>query len=90
LVVSEAHPDGDETSPPQQDLEHPTPAVSPRAPSPKKARLESSKEPTMLSGCSSTPLMEEVSYFLLFCIDFTTLNFPPFSLLDVEFFFFLY
>ncbi|KAK1607236.1 hypothetical protein QYE76_030909 [Lolium multiflorum] len=31
LVVSEAHPDGDETSPPQQNLEHPTPAVSPQA-----------------------------------------------------------
>ncbi|KAK1604704.1 hypothetical protein QYE76_028377 [Lolium multiflorum] len=26
LVVSEAHPDGDETLPPQQNLEHPTPA----------------------------------------------------------------
>ncbi|KAK1617450.1 hypothetical protein QYE76_022967 [Lolium multiflorum] len=59
LVVSEAHPDGDETSPPQQNLEHPTPAVSPRASSPKRARVESTKEPTTLSGCSSTPLMEE-------------------------------
>ncbi|KAK1642342.1 hypothetical protein QYE76_060147 [Lolium multiflorum] len=59
LVVSEAHPDGDETSPPQQNLEHPTPAVSPRASSPKRARVESTKEPTILSGCSSTPLMEE-------------------------------
>ncbi|KAK1678676.1 hypothetical protein QYE76_039524 [Lolium multiflorum] len=59
LVVSEAHPDGDETSPPQQNLEHPTPAVSPQAPSPKRARVESAKEPTILAGCSSTPLMEE-------------------------------
>ncbi|KAK1663716.1 hypothetical protein QYE76_051875 [Lolium multiflorum] len=59
LVVSEARPDGDETSPPQQNLEHPTPAVSPQAPSPKRARVESTKEPTILAGCSSTPLMEE-------------------------------
>ncbi|KAK1615544.1 hypothetical protein QYE76_021061 [Lolium multiflorum] len=59
LVVSEAQPDGDETSPPQQNIEHPTPAVSPQAPSPKRARVESAKEPTMLVGCSSTPLMEE-------------------------------
>ncbi|KAK1620405.1 hypothetical protein QYE76_025922 [Lolium multiflorum] len=59
LVVSEARPDGDETSPPQQNPEHPTPAVSPQAPSPKRARVESTKEPTILAGCSSTPLMEE-------------------------------
>ncbi|KAK1649005.1 hypothetical protein QYE76_066810 [Lolium multiflorum] len=59
LVVSEARPDGDETSPPQQNPEHPTPAVSPQAPSPKRARVESTKEPTTLAGCSSTPLMEE-------------------------------
>ncbi|KAK1607690.1 hypothetical protein QYE76_031363 [Lolium multiflorum] len=36
LVVSEAQPDGDETSPPQLNIEHPTPAVSPQAPSPKR------------------------------------------------------
>ncbi|KAK1646949.1 hypothetical protein QYE76_064754 [Lolium multiflorum] len=59
LVVSEAHPDGDETSPPQQNPEHPTPTVSPQAPSPKRARVELAKEPTILTGCSSTPLMEE-------------------------------
>ncbi|KAK1645337.1 hypothetical protein QYE76_063142 [Lolium multiflorum] len=59
LVVSEAQPDGDETSPPQQNIEHPTPAVSPQAPSPKRARVEPAKEPPMLIGCSSTPLMEE-------------------------------
>ncbi|KAK1606787.1 hypothetical protein QYE76_030460 [Lolium multiflorum] len=59
LVVSEAQPDGDETSPPQQDTEHPTPIASPRASSPKRARVDPAKEPTMLIGCSTTPLMEE-------------------------------
>ncbi|KAK1608000.1 hypothetical protein QYE76_031673 [Lolium multiflorum] len=38
LVVSEAQPDGDETSPHQQDIEHPTPIASPRASSPMRAR----------------------------------------------------
>ncbi|KAK1617570.1 hypothetical protein QYE76_023087 [Lolium multiflorum] len=55
LVVS----DGDETSPPQQDTEHPTPVASPRASSPKRARVEPAKEPAILIGCSTTPLMEE-------------------------------
>ncbi|KAK1662255.1 hypothetical protein QYE76_050414 [Lolium multiflorum] len=59
LVVSEARPDGGETSPPPQNLERSTPATSPRAPSPKRARVESSKETTILAGSSSTPLMEE-------------------------------
>ncbi|KAK1679494.1 hypothetical protein QYE76_040342 [Lolium multiflorum] len=59
LVVSEARPDGDEASPPPQNLEHPRPAQSPQAPSPKRARVETTKEPTILTGCSSTSLMEE-------------------------------
>ncbi|KAK1603042.1 hypothetical protein QYE76_037674 [Lolium multiflorum] len=59
LVVSETRPDGDEASPPPQNLEHPKSAESPRAPSPKRARVETAKEPTILTGCSSTSLMEE-------------------------------
>ncbi|KAK1650580.1 hypothetical protein QYE76_068385 [Lolium multiflorum] len=59
LVVSEAQPDGDETSPPQQDIEHPTPIASPRAPSPKRARVEPAKEPTLLIGSSTTPSMDD-------------------------------
>ncbi|KAK1617554.1 hypothetical protein QYE76_023071 [Lolium multiflorum] len=59
LVVSEARPDGDEASPPPQNLEHPRPSQSPQAPSPKRARVETTKEPTILTGCSSTSLMEE-------------------------------
>ncbi|KAK1645344.1 hypothetical protein QYE76_063149 [Lolium multiflorum] len=59
LVVSEAQLDGDETSPPQQDTEHPTPVASPRASSPKRARIEPAKEPVMLIGGSTTPLMDD-------------------------------
>ncbi|KAK1698550.1 hypothetical protein QYE76_015247 [Lolium multiflorum] len=59
LVVSEAQPDGDETSPPQQNTEHPTPVASHRASSPKRTRVEPAKEPAVLIGCSTTPLMEE-------------------------------
>ncbi|KAK1610651.1 hypothetical protein QYE76_034324 [Lolium multiflorum] len=61
LVVSEAQPDGDETSPPQQNIEHPTPVASPRASSPKRARVESVKEPALLTGSSTTPLMDDPS-----------------------------
>ncbi|KAK1663187.1 hypothetical protein QYE76_051346 [Lolium multiflorum] len=59
LVVSEAQPDGDETSPPQQNTEHPTPAVSPQAPSPKRARVEPAKEPILFSGSSTTPSLDD-------------------------------
>ncbi|KAK1686763.1 hypothetical protein QYE76_047611 [Lolium multiflorum] len=59
LVVSEAQPDGDETSPPQQNIEHSTPPASPRAPSPKRARVEPSKEPIMFPGSSSTPSLDD-------------------------------
>ncbi|KAK1684753.1 hypothetical protein QYE76_045601 [Lolium multiflorum] len=68
LVVSEAQPDGDETSTPQQGIELTAPAASPRAPSPKRARVEPVEEPTQLSGGFTTsslndPLMNE--FFLL-------------------------
>ncbi|KAK1697676.1 hypothetical protein QYE76_014373 [Lolium multiflorum] len=59
LVVSEAQPDGDETSPPQQDTEHPTPVASPRASSPKRARVEPAKEPILLTGSSTTPSLDD-------------------------------
>ena len=66
LVVSEAQPDGDETSPPQQDREHPTPVASPRASSPKRARVEPTKESTLLIGGSTTPSMDDVSFHFFF------------------------
>ncbi|KAK1605022.1 hypothetical protein QYE76_028695 [Lolium multiflorum] len=64
LVVSEAQPDGDETSTPQQGIELIAPAASPRAPSSKRARVEPVEEPTQLSGGFTTsslndPLMKE-------------------------------
>ncbi|KAK1646812.1 hypothetical protein QYE76_064617 [Lolium multiflorum] len=59
LVVSEAQPDRDETSPPQQDAEHPTPVASPRASSPKRARVESAKEPILLTGSSTIPSLDD-------------------------------
>ena len=70
LVVSEAQPDGDETSPPQQDIEHPTPIASPRAPSPKRARVELAKEPTLPIDSSTTPSMDDVSSLLLLSSEF--------------------
>ncbi|KAK1699367.1 hypothetical protein QYE76_016064 [Lolium multiflorum] len=59
LVISEAQPDGDETSTPQQDLELTAPVVSPRASSPKRARVEPAKEPTQLIGGSTTPSLDD-------------------------------
>ncbi|KAK1692353.1 hypothetical protein QYE76_009050 [Lolium multiflorum] len=59
LVVSETQPDGEETSPPQQDIEHPTPIASPRAPSPKRARVEPAKEPILPIGSSTTPSLDD-------------------------------
>ena len=63
LVVSEAQPDGDETSTPQQGIELIAPAASPRAPSPKRARVEPVEEPTQLSGGFTTSSLNDVSFF---------------------------
>ena len=81
LVVSEAQPDGDETSPPQQDIEHPTPIASPRAPSPKRARVELAKEPTLPIDSSTTPSMDDVSSLLLCSKIFNAVDSPLFLLL---------
>ncbi|KAK1678045.1 hypothetical protein QYE76_038893 [Lolium multiflorum] len=59
LVVSETQRDGEETSPPQQNVEHSTPPASPRASSPKRARVEPSKEPILFPGNSSTPSLDD-------------------------------
>ncbi|KAK1603224.1 hypothetical protein QYE76_018227 [Lolium multiflorum] len=59
LVVSESRPDGDETSPPQQNIEQPPPVESPRASSPKRVRVEPSKEPIQFPGSSSTPSLDD-------------------------------
>jgi hypothetical protein len=67
LVVSEAQADEDESSSPQQNTEQPTPPASPRAPSPKRARVESITEPALQLGGSTTPLLDDVSPFSFFC-----------------------
>ncbi|KAK1641988.1 hypothetical protein QYE76_059793 [Lolium multiflorum] len=59
LVVSEAQPDEEETSPPQQDVELTAPIESPRASSPKRARVEPAKEPSQLIGSSTTPSLDD-------------------------------
>ncbi|KAK1602589.1 hypothetical protein QYE76_016858 [Lolium multiflorum] len=59
LVVSEAQADGDESSPPQQNTEHPTPPASPRAPLPKRARVEPVTEHALQLGGSTTPPLDD-------------------------------
>ncbi|KAK1627235.1 hypothetical protein QYE76_001550 [Lolium multiflorum] len=59
VVVSEPPIDGEESSPPQQNVGAPTPPSSPRAPSPKKARTEIIPEPTLQLSSSSNPLLED-------------------------------
>ncbi|KAK1670281.1 hypothetical protein QYE76_058440 [Lolium multiflorum] len=59
LIVSEAQHDGDETSPPQQDIVQPPPVESPRASPSKRARIEPSKESIQFPGGSSTPSLDD-------------------------------
>ncbi|KAK1627928.1 hypothetical protein QYE76_002243 [Lolium multiflorum] len=59
LVVSEVHIEGEESSPPQQNIDAPTPPASPLVPSPKRARVESITQPTLQLGGSSTPLLDD-------------------------------
>ena len=69
LVLSETHRAAGETSPPPQDLEMSTPAASPRAPSPKRARVGLGEGQGLLAGSSTTPSLDDVSIFaaILFC-----------------------
>ncbi|KAK1631376.1 hypothetical protein QYE76_005691 [Lolium multiflorum] len=59
LVISEPRVEGEESSPPQQNIGASTPPSSPRAPSPKRARTEVISEPTLQLSSSSNPLMED-------------------------------
>ena len=61
LVVSEVQVEGEESSPPQQNADEPTPPASPHVPSPKRARVETITEPALQLGSSSTPLLDDVS-----------------------------
>jgi hypothetical protein len=74
MVLSEEHCTAAETlPPPQQNTEASTHVPSPRAPLPKKAKAGAGSTQEIVTGSSSTPLMDDVSYlFSLFCLS----NFP--------------
>ncbi|KAK1648415.1 hypothetical protein QYE76_066220 [Lolium multiflorum] len=59
LVVSETPVEGEESSPPQQNVGAPTPPSSPLVPSPKRTRVETIPEPTLQLGSSSSPLLDD-------------------------------
>ena len=61
LVLSETRRAMEEASPPPHNLEMSTPVASPRAPSPKRARIELGEEQGFLAGSSSTPSLDDVS-----------------------------
>ena len=77
LVVAEAQPDEEETSPPQQDVELTAPIESPRASTPKRARVEPAKETSQLIGSSTTPSLDDVSPSLLFCVSKISILLTP-------------
>ncbi|KAK1679802.1 hypothetical protein QYE76_040650 [Lolium multiflorum] len=58
LVASETAVEGEETSPPRQNVDTATPP-SPRAPLSKRARMEVIPEPTLQLSSSSNPLLED-------------------------------
>ncbi|KAK1678252.1 hypothetical protein QYE76_039100 [Lolium multiflorum] len=58
LVISEKPVEGEESSPPQQNVDTSTPS-SPRAPSPKRARVEKIVDPAPQLGSSSPPLLDD-------------------------------
>jgi hypothetical protein len=85
LVISEKPVEGEESSPPQQNVDTSTPPSSPRAPSPKRARVEKIVDPAPQLGSSSTLLLDDVSLsasiFSLFCFFTPFLFFMPTFLL---------
>ncbi|KAK1685535.1 hypothetical protein QYE76_046383 [Lolium multiflorum] len=59
VLASDTLVEGEETSPPQQNVVTTTPPSSPRAPSPKRARVEKIVEPAPQLGSSSTLLLDD-------------------------------
>ncbi|KAK1663942.1 hypothetical protein QYE76_052101 [Lolium multiflorum] len=59
LVASETPVEGEESSPPQQNIGAATPPSSPLVPSPKRARIETIPEPTLQLSSSSNPLLDD-------------------------------
>ncbi|KAK1610463.1 hypothetical protein QYE76_034136 [Lolium multiflorum] len=56
LALSETHRTAEETSTPHPDLQRSTPATSPRASSPKRARIELGEEFNLAGGSATPPL----------------------------------
>ncbi|KAK1679387.1 hypothetical protein QYE76_040235 [Lolium multiflorum] len=59
VLASDTLVEGEETSPPQQNVVTTTPPSSPRAPSPKRARVEKIVDPAPQLGSSSTLLLDD-------------------------------
>ncbi|KAK1616600.1 hypothetical protein QYE76_022117 [Lolium multiflorum] len=59
LVASETPVEGEETSPPRQNVGAATTPSSPLVPSPKRARVEAIPELTLQSSSSSNPLLDD-------------------------------
>ncbi|KAK1669546.1 hypothetical protein QYE76_057705 [Lolium multiflorum] len=59
LVASETPIEGEESSPPQQNVGAATPPSSPLVPSPKRARVDTIPEPTLQLSSSSSPLLDD-------------------------------
>jgi hypothetical protein len=81
LVISETRRVAEETSPPQQGLEASTPANSPRAPSPKRARVELGTKTNLLAGSSMTTSLDDVSILATFLSSVEFYVFELFSFL---------
>ncbi|KAK1645168.1 hypothetical protein QYE76_062973 [Lolium multiflorum] len=58
LALSETHRTAEETSTPHPDLQRSTPATSPRASSPKRARIELGEEFNLAGGSATPPLYD--------------------------------
>ncbi|KAK1647761.1 hypothetical protein QYE76_065566 [Lolium multiflorum] len=59
LVISEKPVEGEESSPPQQNVDTSTPPSSPLVPSPKRARVEMTIEPPPQLSSSSSQLLDD-------------------------------
>ncbi|KAK1684700.1 hypothetical protein QYE76_045548 [Lolium multiflorum] len=59
LIISETPVEGEESSPPQQNVGATTPPSIPLVPSPKRTRVETIPEPTLQLGSSSNSLLDD-------------------------------
>jgi hypothetical protein len=90
LVLSDTRRAAEEPSSPRQhDVEASTPVASPRAPSPKRARIELGESYNCFAGSSTTPPFDDVSasatIFILSILNFYLLSTRAFSPLNLPF-----